>query len=328
MNKSPVIGVENIDSFRGRLIVGVLRALGSIVPYGRYRPFSAGAARLGGLLLSGSNCTVRLDGGGRFTFDLGDPYWLKLLLPGWWYEPEVDGVFTAAGKSKDMVHVIDCGANLGYWACRNAGFSNFHLTAVEPSQTVLPRLKFNLKGVANLTKLRENAIWDKDGETLSFSVSVKHHAGSAVSDVSHHDLESSDWKKVDVETATLDAIVEADRPDGCTLTLVKLDVEGAETKALLGASKLLARDDFILIYEDHPMDKDNVITRASHDAGLTVYSNMPEGLRPIRNMDDIKQSKTQSWWIYRFCNFLAFRAGGSAEALIQAMAKDQQSAAR
>ncbi len=323
MNKSPVVNIESIDTVRGRIIIGIFRGIGKIFPYGRYRPFSAAIARLGGRLLTGSNCTLTMEGGGKFTFDLGDPYWLKLVLPGWWYEPEVDSVFTATGAGSNVVHVVDCGANLGYWACRNAGFSNFHVSAVEPSQTVLPRLTANLKNVKNLIRLHKNAIWDQDGETLSFAISKKHHAGSAVADVSHHNLQSSDWTMMHVETATLDTIVAADRPDNCTLTLVKLDVEGAETKALLGAKQLLMRDDFIMIYEDHPMDKDNIITRASLDAGLTVYSNMPEGLRPIRNMDDIKLSKIQSWWIYRFCNFLAFRTGGSAEELVKAMAQSQ-----
>ncbi len=323
MNKSPVVNVESIDTVRGKIVVGIFRAVGSVFPFGRYRPFSAALARLGAVLLAGSNCTVMLQGGGRFTFDLGDPYWLKLLMPGWWYEPEVDGVFTAAGNGSDIVHVVDCGANIGYWACRNAGFSNFHVTAVEPSQTVLPRLMANLKNVKNVKKLRQNAIWDKDGETLNFAISTKHHAGSAVADVSHHNLDVGDWTTMNVDTTTLDSIVAADRPADCTLTLVKLDVEGAETKALLGAKNLLSGNDFILIYEDHPTDHDNVITRASLDAGLTVYSNMPVGLRPIRNMDDINLSKVQSWWIYRFCNFIAFRTGGSAEKLVKAMAQNQ-----
>jgi FkbM family methyltransferase len=319
MTKSPVLGVTSISTARGRTVVKVLRAIGRIFPYGRYRPFSALGARAGSWLSQDSVCTVEMEGGGQFTFNLKDHYWFKLLLQGWHYEPEIDAVFKAARDLGKKVHVIDCGANIGYWAARNARNNNFVVTAVEPSLTVLPQLEHNLKAVPNLASLRKNAIWDRDGEIVSFAISTNYHAGSAVSNVSHHDLNRSDWTNVDVETISIDTISKLDKTQDCHLTLIKLDVEGAELKGIAGAHQIMAGNDVILMYEDHPLDTDNKISRDVFDRGLLVCAHTPAGMKQVKSLSEMQQFKVQSHWIYRFCNFFAYRPGGPAEALIRSL---------
>lgn len=307
---------------RGSLAAAVMGALGwtgRLLPFGRYRPFSAALSRILSILFAGVECQAALTGGGQFSFDMGDRYWVKLLMPGWFYEPELDAIFAHAGASGQKVHFIDCGANLGYWACRTAGFPNFSVSAVEPSPTVLPRLKANLSRTGNLIALWEDAIWDTAGERLSFSASSELHAGSSISSVSHHDLVVGDWHSFEVTTTTVDLIDATDRPDGTSLTILKLDVEGAETRAILGARDLIQRDNVLILFEDHHEDPASSITQLLLESGLTVMCNFDGRFRAVNNLADIALEKRQSWWIYRFCNFIAVRPDGPAYQFLEGL---------
>ena len=311
-----ILKVDHISSVRGQVFVRALQIAGAVGPFGRFRPITAVLARLGKQILRGTSATVTFFGGGKFTFSLSDPYWLKILMHGWHYEPEVESVFSVAGKLPDKVFVIDCGANIGYWAALNSQHQHFVTTVVEPSPTVLPQLELNLSFIEKNVTLRKNAIWHSCGEIVEFAVSDSMHAGSAVGEVSHHNLTAGDWRYVQAETITIDKICELDRPSDCALTIIKLDVEGAEVAAIEGAEEVLKRNDFLFLYEDHPTDRDSSITQKLLDLGLDIWSNGPGGLQKIHTIEDIAKAKSQSIWIYRFCNFLALRPGGSAQDLI------------
>jgi hypothetical protein len=68
----------------------------------------------GGTVGDAHDLVVRLNDDSRFVFDLRDPYWARVLAPGFTYEPEIEGVLRAFA---DMPYTfVDAGANLGYWS--------------------------------------------------------------------------------------------------------------------------------------------------------------------------------------------------------------------
>ena len=62
----------------------------------------------------GWEVVVLLNEDSQFAFDLGDPYWARLLARGFVYEPEVERVLRAFADAPYTF--VDAGANLGYWS--------------------------------------------------------------------------------------------------------------------------------------------------------------------------------------------------------------------
>jgi len=114
--------------------------------------------------------------------------------------------------------VIDCGAHVGTWTKQFAYLAK-KVIAIEPNPINFAYLESNLKGINNI-ELINAVVWDKSEETVKIttdSLSICQH----VSD-----------RGLDVKTICLDDINE--QP-----LFIKLDVEGCEYKALIGAERLI-----------------------------------------------------------------------------------------
>ena len=242
---------------------------------------------------------ARLNDDSLFAFDLGDPYWVRLLASGFVYEPEVERVLRAFA---DVPYTfVDAGANLGYWSilAGSRELGAHRSIAIEAASQTFERLLGNCALNANRFECVSGAVAERAGMSVTFALSA-HHAGSGIE-------ETGDVRRVQgseiVSTVTLDDVIAEHGAAGDPL-VVKLDVEGAEIAALRGARKLLESDGLIL-YEDHGKDPEARVSAAALELGWTVFLPVGRGFVPA-DLSAIRRFKRR--WNVGY-NLVACRAG-------------------
>lgn len=142
-------------------------------------------------------------------------------------EPEVAHLMFRVLREGDLA--VDAGANVGFFTVLMARLvgRDGRVVAFEPAAVNLEKLRRNLalNGVTNV-EVRPTALWDSDGE-MPFWYG---HDTGACSLAQYHEAAGS----VLVRTEMLDACLDA------TPRLIKLDVEGAEERALRGGERWLS----------------------------------------------------------------------------------------
>lgn len=272
-----------------RLRVRILRlayALGRITSYRLVEYLS----RLLFSRASSSSADVQIHGG-FVNVPLSDTYWLPLLLDSnWVYEPEITSLLS--GLDGDAVF-LDCGANIGYWSLSAAAkLGNDRVLAVEASSSTYRRLIHNRNLSGRSFECLQLAVFDESGLQLQLLTPAGEHAGAhvdAVSGVSPRPIESSQ----SVTTVTIADLV-GRLPRSRSQLLIKLDVEGAEVRALAGAESVLDSDDVILVYEDHGSDRASLVTRYVLDVlkMKVCVADSSGAWRPIESADDLARYKT------------------------------------
>ena len=201
-------------------------------------------------------------GGGNASFALGTS------------EPEVQRAFVELLSPGQVV--FDVGAASGLYtviAARRVGESG-RVVAFEPRPDNFSRVRHNVAinrfphvEVLNL------ALSDSDG-AASFSLGADANRGG-LTDVH---VEPGRGGTIDVRTATIDTLV-ADgsipAPD-----VIKMDIEGAEVEALLGAQRTLAGSHPTLIIEVHgrPDELMSTLTRAGYVTHLLEADGQASGI--------------------------------------------------
>ncbi|MGI8731385.1 MAG: FkbM family methyltransferase [Solirubrobacteraceae bacterium] len=141
--------------------------------------------------------------------------------------------------------VVDGGANIGLLSLIAAGVVGpiGRVLACEPDPGTMALLKANAdENRFDTLELHEVALSDRPGRA-SFTV---FEAGSGLASFAPQDARGC---QVEVVVTTLDALTaNLDR----RVTLVKLDIEGAEAKALRGARGLIGRDAPVFLIELEP----------------------------------------------------------------------------
>lgn len=213
-----------------------------------------------------SDVRVILDGGPTVVADLRTPHGRRLFGYGF-CEPAAVAM-RALLEPGDVM--IDGGANIGLFtllAAARVGAGG-RVIACEPSPTTMGLLAANVaRNDYEWVDLREVALADVAGR-LSLEV---FDPGSGFSSFAP----AASGRQVEVEVTTLDEVADEvmDR-----LALVKLDVEGAELRALKGASRILeaARPDFIVELEPEHLERQQgsiaEIQRCFEDAGYVGYA--------------------------------------------------------
>lgn len=148
------------------------------------------------------------------------------------YEPHVTGVFRA--RLRPGMHVVDIGANIGYFTMLSASL-------VGPSGSVLA-IEPNPESVKVLEASRRANSFD---QVTVLQVAAGRAPGLLVLNPSYSnamtsappDEVSALMRSITVPSFRLDDLIPRDR----TIDFVKIDVEGAEYNALLGASEMLKR---------------------------------------------------------------------------------------
>ena len=140
---------------------------------------------------------------------------------------------------------IDVGANVGCFslvAARELG-PNGRVIAFEPITIVADRLEENilLNGFKNI-KLERKAIYSKE-TTLSFFIASQENLG--MSSIKHHDTESGNIQEA--EAIRLDKYLENN--DTGNISMIKIDIEGAEIPAIRGMQKTIQKHQPILMVE-------------------------------------------------------------------------------
>lgn len=138
-------------------------------------------------------------------------------------------------------NAIDCGTNQGVHtnamarACGHSG----SVFAVEASPQMMERTKGNNMGFSTI-EFVNRALWHTSGETMTFHYYPNESGLSGLRPNSGTSVAES----YDVVSATLDEI--ATKP----ISLMKLDIEGAEYHALIGAERIMATDMPVIVFEN------------------------------------------------------------------------------
>lgn len=210
------------------------------------RSVSAGAARVfvgtfRGLFEQYRTARVTVGGGPRVTVDLRTPHGRRLFAYGFG-EPAARAL-QALLRPGEVV--IDGGANIGLFTVLAAELvgNQGRVIACEPSPGTMELLRTNVDdNRLDWVQLREVALAEAHGR-MRMKV-FEPGAG----DSSFAPSSAAGGSEVEVEVTTLDEIAASVAGE---VGLVKLDVEGAELRALRGAAGLLegARPDFIIELE-------------------------------------------------------------------------------
>lgn len=151
-----------------------------------------------------------------------------LMIDGCW-EPWIASVI--AERVKPGMRVADIGANFGYYAVTmgSAVGPTGRVWAVEvnPRMTALLRKSLRVNGLERWTSVVESAAWDRR-ETLEIVVNDAYSGGGRVR------RRVGDGKgRMSVEAVPLDDVFEP------PLQFIKIDVEGAEERALKGLARVI-----------------------------------------------------------------------------------------
>jgi FkbM family methyltransferase len=134
-------------------------------------------------------------------------------------------------NSRRPAIILDCGANIGFFSryALEAGASR--VVAFEPSPGNADCLRRNTEADAGRMTIIEQGVWDKE-DTLYFSTGNKHNPGGHhVTDQAHADIQ--------IPVTTIDLCVE--RLGLPHVDYIKMDIEGAEAKALAGATRTIRK---------------------------------------------------------------------------------------
>jgi FkbM family methyltransferase len=257
----------------------------------------------GGTVGDAHDLVVRLNDDSRFVFDLRDPYWARVLAPGFTYEPEIEGVLRAFA---DMPYTfVDAGANLGYWSilASSLEFGAHRSIAIEAATGTFERLLANRALNGDRFECLHGAVAERAGERVTLAISA-HQSSSGIADSGEiRDVRGTEV----VPTLTLDDVVATNGADTNPL-IVKLDIEGAEIAALHGGRKLL-ESDALLLYEDHGKDPESRVSAAVLELGWTVFLGGSEGFSQT-DLSGIRGYKARPNVAY---NLIACRNGSGME---------------
>ncbi len=159
------------------------------------------------------------------------------------HEPTTTRLLPGFVRPGDVV--LDIGANIGYYTLqlsRLVGAEGL-VIAVEPHPANFHLLHLNLRlnGVTNV-HLVQAAISDCEGEGMLFEAEGSNWH-------SLHPTERTSGKGIPVLTLTIDGLV---RQIGRPIALIRMDIEGWEHRALMGAQKTLTRYRPAIVLEIHP----------------------------------------------------------------------------
>ena len=233
---------------------------------------------------------VRWYEGLRLGLFIGNDLTLPLYVGGS-FEPN-EFVFIGKTLMPGMVFV-DGGANDGLYAMlagRYVGHSG-RVLAVEPSSRECQRLRANvaLNQLDNVL-LEQAALGEEPGESHLAVAGIGREVLNAL--LPRHESDSTEARGESVRVETIDSLVRRHRLE--RVDVIKLDIEGSEVDALLGANETLARFEPILLVEAEE-DRlatlnrtvgDLVALLEQHDYGVWVFDKETAQLRPAQRPDE------------------------------------------
>ena len=155
---------------------------------------------------------------------------------------ELDTIEKISNKNKILF--IDCGCNYGFYSFYSASLSNKNLIySIEASKKTHAEFlrNLNLNKFSNI-QFENKAVSNFDNEVITFHESENDWESSQ----SHSDFNLS--STYNVNTLTIDTLVKKIKFENFKI-IIKLDIEGAEMKALEGAFDLIKTTSPLIIME-------------------------------------------------------------------------------
>lgn len=217
---------------------------------------------------------IKTQYGFRFTADLADWLGQYVYLTGA-YEPPTSDIFFKIIKPGDTV--IDIGANVGYFSLLSAKLTGEKgkVYALEPILSVRENLISNilLNDYNNIRVIPKAA--SATAARLTIYEGPEGHKG-----VSSLRPLSTASRELTIEAIALDDLIE----EMGTVNFIKIDVEGAEMRALLGMKKIINKDhpSFIIEFTDSYLksfgDSASQMAEWLNTHGYQLYRIEEEGL--------------------------------------------------
>lgn len=244
--------------------------------------------------LSSVKSKIAYEDGSKFSFFMADPYWNRLFVKSYSYEPDIIYLMY---KLRDIEYkFLDCGANFGYMSVVMSSqmLGGKECIAIEASPDNFIHLLENSNINNDRFKTINRAIYNEDG--LEVKISTNAHS-------SVHQIVFNQTQEVkSVKTITVASIIE-EYCLGGEFIFVKLDVEGVEFEAFQGIKQYL-NSNLAVIYEEHGKDKQHTISRKLFESfNLNYYflDDFGENMR-INELSQLDALKTD---IHKGYNILA-----------------------
>ena len=236
------------------------------------------------------HCEVELLNDTRFSFELRDFYWNRLIASDYSYEPEIAFVLDLF---KDIEYgFVDCGANYGFWSliASSRAFGAQRVIAIEALSSTFKWLERNVElNERQITTLRA-AVTEFPNERKIIYERGR-HAGASL-DVAWLGNDRPLSQTEEVETVSLDSLL-ANHPEFLQEPrIIKLDIEGAEIDALAGGRNAVTRD-ALIIYEEYGEERACKATKFVIDEfQLRIFFiDDRRQVRKITTLDEVKTIK-------------------------------------
>ena len=270
-----------------------------------FRGWTHASELLGRFFSKRNHALVSVGREARLKIYLGDYYWARYAINGGVpYEPELEFVLEHA-LDEDSVF-LDCGANIGHWSAFASQIisRSDHVLAIEADPHAFALLAENRRLNDDSFIVVNAAIGSISGDTANFTFKSGRHVASHSLGVD--EFAPDGWTVAPVVTLSIDdALAGLDDAEERSV-VIKLDVEGAEIAALVGATDTLARDPLV-VYEDYGGDEQCMVSDyLMNELGLHTFAIEGECLIAMRSLADIVSVKPDKHVGY---NFVALSPG-------------------
>jgi FkbM family methyltransferase len=194
-------------------------------------------------------------------------------------------IFSELAKKSNFV--LDIGSFTGiYTLIASKSNKNVHTISFEPNPLIFRALEKNLRlnRIKN-AKLEKLALDNESGRDF---LHLNHEVYMSAASIIETNL---NYEKYEVEKSTLDSYFE--KNETLTVDLMKIDVEGLETRILEGSRKVLSKFSPILLME--------ALTKEAKDSQLSFLKNL-NYLEPLQVKGDGYDSNNWLWFTEKDLN--------------------------
>jgi FkbM family methyltransferase len=304
--------VVQTTSVKARAFLRLYRVIGGFLVRGKFRGRSW-IRRRTVERVAADFAVVKFAEDALFRFPMRDRYWNRLFLQGFEYEPALYRVLRQLAPHDYAF--LDCGANFGYWSVMvsSAAMGRKPALAIEALRNNCSLLQENCTLNSNRFSCWHRAVFSRAGEQVSIFVEETVHYGASL---------RRDWHEAGSEETVMTTTIDEAASHLCDFSqreklVIKLDVEGVEVEALTGGKNAISKG-ALVIYEDHPRDREHEATRYLLDMGLDVRLLSKRGPIPIIELAELTRQKQRPDYEY---NLAAFARGSWAHRIIDGAAE-------